>query len=410
MSLLSFVKAKHSILDGQATVLRTSQSGDVWQLRMYIKGETQYFKRSLRTKDLDTALSRGREEAMKILSDVYTGRQIFSATLGDVVDAYIKHREREVSAEKITAGRLVTIKSQLKHMLHMKGSETKIDSLNKDAFFNYRLWRKENGNAADVTIRNEQATLNHFTAFAYREGLSSVSAFNFDVIRIRNKDVGRRDTFKIDEYDRLIGFMRSWVAKKNCKDESERQRRLIMRDYILILSNSLLRIGEARQLKWSDIYKIESAKDSTGRLAKFAFINVRWETSKVRNNRLVVCRGGEYFERLKQNSDFTNDDDLLFCFKSGDVPLAERTRSKYWNELMCGIGINGWKARKLEWYSLRHFGITMRVKAGVNVIDLSKMAGTSVNHIENTYLKYSEKMALESAMKNFTVTKDGIHA
>ena len=45
----------------------------------------------------------------------------------------------------------------------------------------------------------------------------------------------------------------------------------------------------------------------------------------------------------------------------------------------------------------------MRVKAGVSVIDLSKMAGTSVNHIENTYLKYSEEMALESAMKNFTV-------
>jgi len=128
---------------------------------MYIKGETQYFKRSLRTKDLDTALSRGREEAMKILSDVYTGRQIFSATLGDVVDAYIKHREREVSAEKITAGRLVTIKSQLKHMLHMKGSETKIDSLNKDAFFNYRLWRTENPNAAYVSLNRDSESSAH---------------------------------------------------------------------------------------------------------------------------------------------------------------------------------------------------------------------------------------------------------
>ena len=27
----------------------------------------------------------------------------------------------------------------------------------------------------------------------------------------------------------------------------------------------------------------------------------------------------------------------------------------------------------------------MRVKAGVNIVDLAKMAGTSVNHIENTY-------------------------
>ena len=405
---MSFVKTKHSILDGQATVLRTSQSGDVWQLRMYIKGENQYFKRSLRTKDLDTALSRGREEAMKLLSDVYAGRKIFSATFGEVVDAYLKHREREVKTEKITAGRLVTITSQLRHALAMKGSHTKIDTLNQDAFFNYRLWRRENGNATDVTIRNEQATLNHLCAFAYREGLSSVAQYNFDVIRIRQKDVGKRSTFTIEQYDRLIGFMRSWVAKKNCKDEDERHRRLIMRDYVLILSNSLLRVGEAKQLKWSDVYKIESAEDSTGRMAKFAFINVRWETSKVRNNRLVVCRGGEYFERLKQNSKFTEDDDLLFCLKSGDTALAERTRSKYWDELMCGIGIEDWKARKLEWYSLRHFGITMRVKAGVNIVDLAKMAGTSVNHIENTYLKYSEEMALDAAMKNFTISKEGI--
>ena len=50
----------------------------------------------------------------------------------------------------------------------------------------------------------------------------------------------------------------------------------------------------------------------------------------------------------------------------------------------------------------------MRVKAGVNVVDLAKMAGTSVNHIENTYLKYFEDMALNAAIKNFRITKEGI--
>ena len=50
----------------------------------------------------------------------------------------------------------------------------------------------------------------------------------------------------------------------------------------------------------------------------------------------------------------------------------------------------------------------MRVKAGVNIVDLAKMAGTSVNHIENTYLKYSEDKALDAAMKNFRIKKEGI--
>ena len=74
---------------------------------------------------------------------------------------------------------------------------------------------------------------------------------------------------------------------------------------------------------------------------------------------------------------------------------------------MDGIGIDNHKERKLEWYSLRHFGITCRVKANVNLIDLSKLAGTSVNHIENTYLKYSEEQSRTSALKNFIVNRDG---
>ena len=74
---------------------------------------------------------------------------------------------------------------------------------------------------------------------------------------------------------------------------------------------------------------------------------------------------------------------------------------------MKGIGIDNHRERKLTWYSLRHFGISMRVMANVSLIDLSKMAGTSVNHIENTYLKYSEEQARSSALKNFSISNDG---
>ena len=41
---------------------------------------------------------------------------------------------------------------------------------------------------------------------------------------------------------------------------------------------------------------------------------------------------------------------------------------------MNGIGLSHdvWKnKRKIEWYSLRHFGITMRVMSNVNVVDIA---------------------------------------
>ena len=46
--------------------------------------------------------------------------------------------------------------------------------------------------------------------------------------------------------------------------------------------------------------------------------------------------------------------------------------------------------------------------SGVSPLDISKMAGTSLTHIENTYLKYSEEMAVNAALKDFSVSTDGL--
>ena len=402
------------MLDGAATIYRTSASGDVWQFRMWVKSEKGHYRRSLKTRDLQTALQRGREEAARILSDVHTGRKIFGSTLGELVAGYIEYRSQEVRSHLseeggISPGRLVTIKSQLNHLLRIKGAELKVSELDKDSLFDWRLLRKASADGVRlVTIRNEQATLNHMAKWAYRTGLLHFPEFNFATIRIRQDEVGKRDSFSLDEYDRLCGFMRSWVAKKNNSAEKERQRRLIIRDYVLISSNTLLRVGEARQLRWGDLKKITKHTDGSGRSVKLAHLTVRWETSKVRNSRTVVARGGEYFERLLGNSPSTDKDDLIFSFEGGAKKIAARSWANYWLELMDGAGIVDWKDRNLTWYSLRHFGITCRVKAGANIVSLAKLAGTSIAHIENTYMKFSEEMAAAEALKNFMVTEEGL--
>ena len=172
-----------------------------------------------------------------------------------------------------------------------------------------------------------------------------------------------------------------------------------------------MRVGELRQLKWGDIEKIETVKDEKGRNQKLVHINVRAETSKVRNSRKIIVRGGEYFERLKNRQDYTSDDDWVFTSVNGTAKLSKQKFAKHWKNLMNGIGLSHdvWKnKRKIEWYSLRHFGITMRVMSNVNVVDIAKLAGTSVGHIENTYLKYREEQMKTSALKTFSINKDGL--
>ena len=74
---------------------------------------------------------------------------------------------------------------------------------------------------------------------------------------------------------------------------------------------------------------------------------------------------------------------------------------------MAAIDIN-YKERNLTWYSLRHFGITCRIRAQVKLSDISKLAGTSVSHIETTYGHWDDDMLRQASIKNFTVDSYGI--
>ncbi len=398
----------HPILDGMAHVFRVHRSGDVWQFRMYVRGENKNYRKSLKTRDLPTALHAGRELGLELQGKLQSGVKLFGLSLRELTDEYVAHRKRDVAAGIITEGRLITIRSQLNWILRIKGEDIKIGELGRDSFYEWRLLRREQSpSVSDVTVRNETATINALCKWGHRNGYIAFDSFNIAPMSIRQDQVGRRGTFTLEQYDELVRYMRSYVSKKECPDESERNERLMIRDYILISSNTLLRVGEARQLTWGDIEKVDVVYDDNEKPTKLVYLNVRSETSKVRTKRRVVSRGGEYFERLRERQEFTTKKHLIFSL-DGKNPLPARRWQKHWRNLMYGIELDDWKMQKIEWYSLRHFGITCRVQAGVSPLDISKQAGTSLSHIENTYLKYSEEMAVTAALKNFSISPNGL--
>jgi hypothetical protein len=67
---------------------------------------------------------------------------------------------------------------------------------------------------------------------------------------------------------------------------------------------------------------------------------------------------------------------------------------------MNGVGIK-YKERNITWYSCRHYGITARLKAGANVFNLAKIAGSSVLQIENFYGHFDQAMSRETSMMNY---------
>ena len=97
-----FQHSNHEILGGKAKVFRVPNSGDVYQFQMWIPEEKKSLRKSLKTKDFETALKRGEELYLQTFSHVKSGRKLFGITLKELSDAYIKWREEDVALGNIT--------------------------------------------------------------------------------------------------------------------------------------------------------------------------------------------------------------------------------------------------------------------------------------------------------------------
>ena len=162
------IHSQHDILDGLAQVFKVKQSGDVYQFRMYVRDEGKHYRKSLKTKDLTTALERGREMGMKILTDVKRGAKVFGLTF-QAVDLYLEDRQKDVDGGLITKGRHYTIQNQLKWFLKIVGHKTKVSEHERNSIFNFRRKRNAINQITDVTLRNEQSTINHMMKFLYKK-------------------------------------------------------------------------------------------------------------------------------------------------------------------------------------------------------------------------------------------------
>jgi integrase len=173
------------------------------------------------------------------------------------------------------------------------------------------------------------------------------------------------------------------------------------------MANTFMRFGELRQIRWGDVSFIqnESGKIHNRNLVK---ILVRKGIAKNRKERTVIGRGGEYIRHIKSYSKYTEKTDFVFCDNDTGSLISKKVFYAVWKQAMAASGLDH-SERKLSYYSLRHFGITMRRYAGVSFEDLSLLAGTSFAFIENHYSHIDMGRLLEAATKSFSVDKNGFY-
>jgi integrase len=405
----TFQHSNHPILGGKAKIFRVPKSGDIYQFQMWIEAEKKYLRKTLKTKDLETAILRAEKLCMDTYTGISIGKKIFGITIKELLEKYLEHREKEVGSGHITLNRYRAIKSGSKHFLNYKGHNTKVSELDRNSCYEYEVYRVTTfPNTRKMTIRNERHAINAIMKYGYRQGYCHFDSFDFRKMVIKGKEVSRRNTFTNEEYDQLVRYMRTYVSKRECPDDHERLERLMVRDAILIASNTMLRVGELWNLRWKDILSIEKIFDEDEKIMSLVTINVRGEISKTGSPRRIPVRGGEYIERMRGRSIHTSSDDYIFCSVGKRTKPPAMFWYNHWRQLMIGIGISDYKERKITWYSLRHFGITCRIRSGALLSNIAKLAGTSSHLVEITYGHWDDKILRDTSMKNFSISPNGI--
>lgn len=362
--------------DGRVVIYkRDDLKNPKWQVRIRVPNATGYKTVSAKTDD--------RREAERFALDLYEDLYLHVKAGGSIQSRTFKQVFEEWKKVVTTMGHTRkggswdgTIERIETYALRFFGS-MKIESIGAKEFADFWVWRKSNYNRTKPT----NGTLR-------RERTSILPVFKFAVTRgyiqaVPDTDppkapLERRPTFTQDEWRKIYTKARAWV--KEGESLATWRQRFMTQQYVLVLANTGLRVGELRGLRWSDLRTVRT-NDGTRLVAE-----VRGKTGA----REVVFQDGadEYVKRiydlrLEEIGSAPPNDQVIFCHKDGS-PI--QTMKTAFNSLLDFAGIpvkrNG-GSRTI--YSLRHFYATMRLSNDTNPFLLAKQMGTSVEMLEKFY-------------------------
>ena len=253
----------------------------------------------------------------------------------------------------------------------------KLKSIKSKDFINYAQWRQENYKRtppSNDSIIKEITAIRSFLTYCRDMGHID------DLPRIpKPKPVNRRrSTFTLDEYRKIYKGLRGFV--KEGKPLGKYDDRYLLQHYILIMANTGLRVGEARELRWGDISRISNEKDD-----QITIVRVSGKTGEREAVFLDDTALNRLWEYKKEKiGRVPSADEHIFLSKRTNKPITSFKVS--FNSLLDYIGVTVSKnGINRTIYSLRHFYATQRLTNGVNPYLLAQQMGTSVNMLEKHY-------------------------
>jgi len=236
---------------------------------------------------------------------------------------------------------------------------------------------------ASSTIRSYGYAMNLLFQYAKTKGYTD-SIPNIPVPPLK---ANPRPDFNKREWTTLYTHMREWINQprrnsvKGEIDERLHRDRYYLQQYVLILANTGIRVGEMRNVCWGHLDKVE---------VELGDERVLLRVSGKTGERDVIANAGVnvYIRRLwdyrsKELGRAPDMGEFLFC-KSDGSRVGRYTNG--FNALLesSGLRIQHPSGKNRTLYSLRHTYATMRINE-VPVYQLAVNMGTSVDMIERYY-------------------------
>ena len=414
--------------DGQIYLYRRQDyKKPIWYCRVKVPQSKGYIIQSTKTADEHEAYMFAQTLFNEGLGRVVSGQDISSKRTVIALKEFIEHVEK---SEKDNLSRKIKL-SLLKRWVNYFG-KTRLKDITTATILDLNQWtsdksvetQKEKQEKANQAFAQKKEEHSHKKARKDRKELiqkkpKPIKSFSLSTIKritnyqrqfltwcldhkfidvmprfpkIKNDD-SRRPHFDLADYNKLTRYMREFI--KHHHPNIVRDRTYLV-NYILVLSNTGIRVGEARNLKWRDLREVPNENGGEPNVALFVSgktgrreVIARTPDVKEYLKRLLEIRKREIKEENekeenigKKKKELTTDD-YVFCNRNG-TPIGSFKTS--FMKLLDAAGVTeDSHGNRRSIYSLRHTYATFRIQEGVNHFILAKNMGTSVEMLEKHY-------------------------
>ena len=374
---------KTRLEDGKLLVFKR---GGKYHARIYV-GNNKYKTQTLKTGNRGVAIKAATKLFHQVEAKLDMGLAISPKRAVDVLDEYVAYRTKQHTQGHTQAGMLRQIVRVTKFWREYVGKRL-ITSIDNAAMSDFVVWRRDYYARLAPTQVPKNAKLHpkdkevHFNVtfmrgvlrWAHDKGYMGMLPLPTYSFIAKNKRA--RPAFELPEYRLLWRALLKW--ERQCTDARYLHTRQLLRDYVLILANTGMRVGEANNLKVRDI---QPFIDGLGRHT-YRFI-VRGKTGE----RDVIPRigTGKYIERLMGRKTKPKPDDWFFAMQSGSKVI---TLIDQFDKVLKLAGIEHNSAGdKYSLYSLRHFYAVMALRKGITDYAVAANMGTSTQMLKQYYGK-----------------------